>query len=583
MESVLTSITIRSAQSKAFFSFALAGSMLIPSAVRAQKPQIKRPNIIIILSDDMGYSDIGCFGSEIKTPNIDRLANNGVRFTHFYNNARSSPSRASLLTGLYAHQAEMGHLATAAPHEEEGYRDELSKNAVTLAEVLRQNGYSTYMTGKWHLTREMTATGDRSNWPLQRGFDRYFGTLNGSGSFYDPGTLISNNTLIAPGKDFYYTDAISDSTVKFIMQHPEDKPFFFYVAYTAAHWPLHAPEKEIEKYKGVYDIGWDSLRVLRFNKLKKLGIIGEECVLTDRGVDVPAWKDEPMKEWQARRMEVYAAMIDIMDQGIGRIISALEKKGELENTIIFFMQDNGGCAEPQGTKQPEVPLTEEQKILKPIPDDAILPVRRSEYTRDGHYIRSGRGVMAGAADTWVAYGEEWANVSNTPFRLYKQWVHEGGIATPLVVYWPAGINNKGTLNKEVSHLIDILPTCLEITGASYPAHFNGKEIIPYEGKSLVPALKNKKIKHDFLIWEHCANRAIRIGKWKLVAKVQKQMEFTSADENSWELYNLEKDPSETNNLADKYPGKVKKMAQRWEKEAIRIKMKPWPWNKETNL
>jgi arylsulfatase A-like enzyme len=578
MENYLTSINIRTARSKVLFSVALAGSFLAPSVVKAQKAQIKRPNIIVILSDDIGYSDIGCFGSEIRTPNIDRLAANGVSFTHFYNNARSSPSRASLLTGLYAHQAEMGHLATAAPHQEAGYKDELSKNAVTIAEVLRQNGYSTYMTGKWHLTKEMTATGDRSNWPLQRGFDRYFGTLNGSGSFYDPGTLISNNTFIAPGKDFYYTDAISDSTVKFILQHPKNKPFFFYVAYTAAHWPLHAPEKEIEKYKGVYDIGWDSLRVIRFNKLKKLGIIGEECILTDRGVDIPEWKDEPMKDWQVRRMEVYAAMIDIMDQGIGRIISALEQKGELENTIIFYMQDNGGCAEPQGTLKPTVTLTAEQKILKPIPADAILPVRRAEYTRDGRFVRSGRGVMAGDADTWVAYGEEWANVSNTPFRLYKQWVHEGGIATPLIVHWPSGIQKTGVLNDQLSHLIDILPTCLEITGGSYPDNFNGREILPLEGKSLLPALNNKPVKRDYLIWEHVANRAIRTGKWKLVSKVKTQMEFTAADENNWELYNLEKDPSETINLADTYTRRVRKMSQMWETEAIRIKMKPWPWN-----
>jgi arylsulfatase A-like enzyme len=538
------------------------------------KPQ--NPNIIVIMSDDIGYSDIGCFGSEISTPNIDRLAANGIRFTQFYNTARCSPSRAALLTGLYPHQAGMGHLSSEN-YKEPGYVDDLSKNAVTIAEVLKKAGYSTYMTGKWHLAKDMSAAGDRSNWPLQRGFDRYFGTLNGSGSYYDPGTLISNNTFVAPGKNFYYTNAISDTAVKFIRQHPKGKPFFFYVAYTAAHWPLHAPEKEIEKYKGKYDIGWDSLRVIRFNKLKKLGIIDKNCILSERSVTIPAWKDEPMKEWQVRRMEVYAAMIDIMDQGIGRIITALEEKSELENTVIFYMQDNGGCAEPQGSDKPTVPLTDEQKILKPFSYDAVSLEKRTVYTRDGRYVRSGRGIMAGDADTWVAYGEEWANVSNTPYREYKQWVHEGGIASPLIVHWPKGISSKGLLSRQVSHLIDIMPTCLEIAGISYPEKFNNNNILPLEGVSLIPAFKNKSLNREFLFWEHSANRAIRMGDWKLVAKVKTQKKFIPADENAWELYDLKKDPSETKNLAAKYPEKVKEMAERWEKEALRLKAKPWPW------
>ncbi len=389
----------------------------------------KRPNILVILSDDMGYSDIGCFGSEIKTPNLDRLANNGVRFTQFYNTARCSPSRASLLTGLYPHEANMGNLASEN-YTEPGYGDDLSKSSVTLAQILKKAGYATYMTGKWHIAKDISPTGNKENWPLQRGFDRYFGTLNGSGSYYDPGTLIRNNTFVAPGKNFYYTDAISDTTVKYIRQHPKEKPFFFYVAYTAAHWPLHAPEKEVAKYKGKYDIGWDSLRTLRFNKLKKLGIISDNCLLSKRSVEVPAWKDEPMKAWQVRRMEVYAAMIDVMDQGIGRIITALEERGELENTVIFFMQDNGGCAEPQGSDSPEIPLTAEQLLLKPSSYDSINLNKKPLYTRDGRWVRSGRGVMAGDANAWMAYGPEWANVSNTPYRMYKQYVHQGGIASP---------------------------------------------------------------------------------------------------------------------------------------------------------
>lgn len=555
------------------FFFVLTCLLFGYSAINAQT---KKPNVIVILTDDMGYSDIGCFGSEIKTPNIDRLAANGIRFTSFYNTARCSPTRAALLTGLYPHQAGMGHLSTEN-YIEEGYKDDLSKNAVTMAEVFKKAGYATYMTGKWHVAKDMKPNGDKSNWPLQRGFQRYFGTLNGSGSYYDPGTLISNNKFVAPHKDFYYTRAISDTTVKFIQEHPKQQPFFFYVAYTAAHWPLHAPENDVKKYKGFYDKGWDVMREQRFNKLKKLGIISDKCVLTDRGVDVPAWKDEPLKDWQVKRMEVYAAMVDIMDEGIGKIITALEKKGELENTIIFYMHDNGGCAEPVETDKPAKPLTEAQKVLKPTPQEAIFLDKKPEYTRDGRFVQSGRGVMPGDANSWSTYGEEWANVSNTPFRSYKQYTHEGGIASPLIVHWPKGIAAKGQLRTQPSHLIDIMATCLAITGLTYPKQFNGNEIQALEGKSLVPAFTNKPVARDYIFWEHSANRAIRIGDWKLVSKTGKQKTFGEADENKWELYDLKKDPTERNNLVTTYPEIAKGMAQKWETEALRTKAKPWPW------
>jgi len=542
----------------------------------AQQQTGKKPNVIVILTDDMGYSDIGCFGSEVSTPNIDKLAANGLRFTHFYNTARCSPTRASLLTGLYPHQAGMGHLSTEN-FKEAGYADDLSKNAVTMAEVFQQAGYATYMTGKWHIAKSISSVGDKSNWPVQRGFQRFFGTLNGSGSFYDPGTLISNNTFISPGKDFYYTNAISDTAVKFINENPADKPFFFYIAYTAAHWPLHAPEKEVLKYKGMYDKGWDAARQYRFEKLKSLGIISHTAVLTERGVTIPEWKDEPMKEWQVRRMEVYAAMIDIMDQGIGRIISALESKGELANTIIFYMHDNGGCAEPLNSNQPEIPPTAEQKAGKTYAADSVFAGRQPQYTRNGLFVRSGKGVMAGPADSWVAYGEEWANVSNTPFRLYKHWTHEGGIATPLIVHWPKGIKTKGQLRTQPGHLIDIMATCIDIAGIKYPKQFHGYEILPFEGKSLKPAFSNKPVRRELLFWEHEGNRALRVGKWKLVARTAKNKVFLSTDEDAWELYDMENDPSETKDLALLYPEKVKEMSALWEKEAIRTKAKPWPW------
>ncbi len=540
--------------------------------------ETKKPNVLVILTDDMGYSDIGCFGSEIRTPNIDRLAKNGLSFTHFYNTARCSPTRASLLTGLYPHQAGMGHLSSEN-YPEEGYKDDLSKNAVTMAEVFQQAGYATYMTGKWHIAKSMKNKGDKSNWPMQRGFQRYFGTLNGSGSFYDPGTLISNNTFIAPSKDFNYTNAISDTAVKFIKENPKDKPFFFYVAYTAAHWPLHAPESEVQKYKGVYDKGWDAIREQRFNKLKKIGIINDKCVLTARGVTIPEWQKEPMKEWQVCRMEVYAAMIDIMDQGIGRIITALEQTGELENTVIFYMHDNGGCAEPVGTDKAEVPMTAEQKILKPYSYDSINDQKELIYTRDGRFVRRGKGVMPGGADTWTGYSLEWANVSNTPFREYKHWAHEGGIASPLIVHFPKGFKAKGELRTQPSHLIDIMATCLDITGVSYPTQFKGNAIQPFEGKSLVPAFQNKPIKRDLIFWEHEGNRAIRVNNWKLVSKTKRNKAFTEGDEKAWELYDMDNDPSETKDLATQNPQKVKELAEKWEKEAVRTKAKPWPWQK----
>ncbi len=465
-------------------------------------------------------------------------------------------------------------------YTEPGYGDDLSKNSVTLAQVLKSAGYSTYMSGKWHISKNIdNVNGDISNWPLQRGFDRFFGIMNGSDNYYDPGTLMSNNTFIAPSKNFYMTYAISDTAVSYIRSQSKEKPFFIYVAYTAAHWPLQAPENEIDKYKGKYKIGWDSVRENRFEKQKELGVIPKNTVLSTRSPEIPAWKDETMKPFQERRMETYAAMVDIMDKGVGKIMAALKEKGELENTVIFYMHDNGGCAELEGSDIPTVPLTEEQKVLKPFPADFIQMSKKPEYTRDGKFVRSGRGVMAGPADAWMAYGPEWANVSNTPYRLYKQYVHQGGISSPLIINWPEGIKNKGTITRQVSHLIDIVPTVLELSGAKYPASMNGNEIQPLEGISLTPTFINKTVDRKLVFWEHQANRALRMGNWKLVAKTKTPKKFTENDENTWELYNLEQDPSETHNLASTYPEKVKEMSEIWKKEALRTKALPWPWDK----
>jgi arylsulfatase len=270
-------------------------------------------------------------------------------------------------------------------------------------------------------------------------------------------------------------------------------------------------------------------------------------------------------------------MIDVMDQGIGRIVAELDKKGELENTVIFYMHDNGGCAEPVGTDKMEIPLTAEQKIVHPMSYDSIFYGKKPEYSRDGKFVRSGRGIMAGGPASWTAYGEEWANVSNTPYRLYKHFTHEGGIASPLIVTWPKGISAKGVLRSDNSHLIDIMATCLDITGIEYPKNFNGNSIQPYEGSSLVPAFLNKPIDRGSIFWEHEGNRAIRSGKWKLVSRTQKEKKFTVSDEKAWELYDMNADPSETVDLAKKMPEKVNELALLWEKEAQRTKAKPWPW------
>ena len=298
-------------------------------------------------------------------------------------------------------------------------------------------------------------------------------------------------------------------------------------------------------------------------------------------MSIPAWENAPMKDWQVRKMEVYAAMIDIMDQGIGKIISTLEQKGILDNTVIFYMHDNGGCAEPLDSDQPEIAMTAEQKQIQPFSKDSIFVGKKPIYTRDGQFIRSGMGVMPGPANSWVTYGIEWANVSNTPFKMYKHWTHEGGIASPLIVYWPKGVKQKGAIRKQDAHLIDIMATCIDIAGISYPKTYNGYNIQPMEGKSLVGAINNQPIKRDFIFWEHEGNRALKAGKWKLVSKTEKSKVFTEKDQNAWELYNLELDPSETKNVAVQYTAKVKELALLWEKEAIRTKALPWPWDKKT--
>ncbi|HOA73047.1 MAG TPA: arylsulfatase [Phycisphaerae bacterium] len=539
----------------------------------AQVKGAPRPNIIIIMSDDMGYSDIGCYGGEIETPVLDRLAAGGLRFSQFYNMARCCPTRASLLTGLAPHQAGVGHMTGAPPSRREPWRGNLSRKAVTIAEVLRSAGYATYMCGKWHVTARERAGDQPDNWPLQRGFDRFYGTITGAGSFYDPVTLTRDNTMITPENDpeyrperFYYTDAISDNAVKSIADHARtraDKPFFLYVAYTAAHWPLHAPEETIAKYRGRYDGGYEPVRRARFERLKQLGLIKPDAELSPAVAD---WAGVEHKAWEARCMEVYAAMIDRMDTGIGKIVEELERNKQLDNTLILFLQDNGGCAEPMGREdKPEWHL----KDLRPLsPDELQTRIWPPMQTRDGRPVLGGPGVMPGGPDTYIGYGRAWANVSNTPFREYKHWVHEGGISTPLIAHWPEGIRRRGEIEHQPGQVIDLMATCVELSGAVYPAEFAGHAITPLAGKSLVPAFAGKPIDREALYWEHEGNRAIRMGRWKLVAK---------GPAGAWELYDMETDRSELHDLAQAQPERVKDMRIKWEQWARRSGVLPWIW------
>lgn len=417
-----------------------AAAFAVPGFTKASESRAEiqqRPNIVLIMADDMGYSDIGCFGGEIQTPNLNALATGGLRFTQFYNTARCCPTRASLITGLYPHQAGVGHMMEDKGYE--AYHGDLNNRCVTIAEVLKLAGYSTYMAGKWHVTRFRGPDGPKHNWPRQRGFDRFFGTIHGAGSYYDPCSLTRDNTQIPPGDDFYYTNAIADNAVTFISEHKTDNPFFMYIPFTAPHWPMHALPKDIAKYKGRYDKGWDALRAERHKRIIEMGIVDEKWKLTPRDRNVPPWEQAKDKEWFARRMEVYAAMVDCLDQNVGRIVEQLKKSGKFENTLIFFLADNGGCAEEYGSRGPIKPDPSKPVVLKPMDKNELQPDMQPKVTRDGRPVRTGRGVMPGPADTYIAYGKPWANASNTPFRLYKHWVHEGGISTPLITHWPARI------------------------------------------------------------------------------------------------------------------------------------------------
>ncbi len=552
-----------------------ATAMFVARVAAGEAP---RPNIILIMSDDMGYSDINCYGGEIDTPVLNALAEGGLRFTQFYNTARCCPTRASLITGLYMHQAGVGHMMN--DRGQDGYRGNLNNRCVTIAEALRPAGYATYMAGKWHVTKETNPDGPKFNWPLQRGFERFYGTIHGAGSFFDPNTLTRDNTMISPYADpeyqpetFYYTDAINDHVVRYVAEHKQrsgKKPFFIYVTHTAAHWPMHALPEDIAKYKGKYDRGYKAIREARFERMKKLGVIEKHWKLSPQAEQWDAVPDEH-RRWEARCMEVYAAMVYRMDQGIGRIVAELKRQDMFDNTLIFFLQDNGGCAEGMGRGGSSARRAD-GPTLPPMDAAALQPSMIPRQTRDGWPVLQGKGVMPGPADTYHGYGRGWANVSNTPFREYKHWVHEGGISTPLIAHWPQGIKRHGELEHQPSHLIDIMATCVDLSGAEYPGQVKGVAIQPMEGTSLAAAFAGRDLDREGAIyWEHEGNRAVRLGKWKLVAKGRS---------GPWELYDVQADRSEMNDLADKQPPRVEQMTALWQAWAERANVLPWPGSKK---
>jgi len=483
--------------------------------------QPKRPNILIILADDMGFSDIGCYGSEIETPNLNRLASQGVRFTHFRNTARCCPSRSSLLTGLYPHQAGVGLMV-----EDRGrpaYQGYLNDRCVTMAEVLRPAGYHTLMSGKWHVGE------DRPHWPTDRGFEKYFGLISGACNYFrlDEGRQMAlDDRPWTPPADgsFYMTDAIADHAVDHLDKYGRGpEPFFLYTAFTAPHYPLHARPQDIAKYEGKYMQGWDALRKERHQRMIEMGIVDKRWPLTPRDADAPAWDTVTDKKAWDRRMAVYAAQIDRLDLGIGRILQKLREIGAEDNTLVLFLADNGGCAEIVDQGEP--------------------------------------GVLPGLPDSFLSYGIPWANASNTPFRLYKRWVHEGGVASPFIARWPSVIKQKNTLTHETGHLIDIMATAVDISGAKYP----GAPILPMEGRSLLPVFQGKSIGDRKLYWEHMGNRAALEGKWKLVSR----------DPGDWELYDLEADRTEMNDLAARMPDKAKRLISDYTAWADRCGVAPW--------
>lgn len=528
----------------------------------AERP---RPNVLLVLVDDLGYSDLGCFGGEIDTPRIDALAAEGLRYTSFYNSARCCPSRASLISGLYPHQTGIGSFVRKNKKPPEGvgsaYQGYLNERCVTIAEVLKRAGYSTWMSGKWHMGSDPG--------PIERGFDQFFGyTMAHSYNQWDEDFYERLPAETTPELDyedgaFYATDAFTDYAMEFIRQAREEKgkPWFVYLAHSSPHFPVQAPVESTDAYMERYRRGWDALRTERLDRMKSMGLIAEDTVLPARarvpvdrddiangysGQQNPAWDSLPgdRREDLARRMAIFAASVEHVDRGLGRIVDDLKANGELENTLILFTSDNGACYE-----------------WGPFGFDGRS--RTGQTT-----LHKGEALWTmGLADSHHSYGSAWANLGNTPLSMYKHFCHEGGIASPLIVHWPEGVKAKGEIRDDPSHVMDLMPTILEATGASYPKRYNGSDIQPLEGVSLIGNFAGESLAERSIGFEHQFARAWRKGDWKIAWG--KRM----PDEPAWELYDLSKDRTEQNDLAKAHPERVRALAAEWMSWAERIGVK----------
>jgi arylsulfatase len=547
-------------RARSFWLAAVVCACAILAALSRQVPAVAaqtdgRPNVVVILVDDMGWSDIGPFGGEIATPNLDALAARGVRFAQFYATPRCSPTRASLLTGLYSHQAGMGHLDNVIRRGSIGTTGRLNDQSVTIAEVLRDAGYLTAMSGKWHLGQ------DNGSPPWARGFERtlslraggmYFPNQNYQGGdnaltsrAQEP--LFLNGTATprdAPvfGKNWYASYLWPEFGLKFIDEARQaNRPFLLYLPFNAPHFPLMAPAELIAKYRGKYKAGWDALREERYRRQIKMGLIDAKWPLSPREADTPAWDSlsDQAKERFDHLMAVYAAMVEAIDNGVGTLVKGLEARGTLDNTLILFMSDNGANA---------------------------------ESGPDGRF----NGDPPGGPNSDLYLGMNWAAVGSTPFRRFKHFTHEGGISSPLIVHWPRGVaaNRRGAIEQQPAHLIDVMATVIAVTGAKYPTTFKGTAIHPMEGISLRPALDGGALSRARpLFWEHEGNRAVRSGNWKIVSMFP----------GEWELYDIAADRVERNNVAAQHPDVVKTLSAEWDAWAKRTNVDPWqgparaPW------
>ena len=498
-----------------FVSFCAASFFILGIMPAAEASEPSRPNIILIMCDDMGWSDIGCYGGEVQTPNLDGMAAQGLRFTQFYNNAKCTTTRASIVTGLYPRHGGRGqHL--------------LDEHVVTFGEVLSPAGYQTALVGKWHLGHVAPHR------PCDRGFDEYYGLMDGCCNFFDPARADpqykggrvrhfghNDRRVTEFPEDFYTTDAFTDHAIQTVKRFAkQEKPFFLHLTYTAPHYPLHAKPTDIEKYRGKFKMGWQKMRELRYQRQVEMGLIDPKiCPLSGDDSRMYSW-DESNQDWEDLRMAIYAAMIDSVDQNIGRLMQTVKDVGIDDNTVVMFLSDNGGCSEEPGGAQ-----LQRNPVAEP-----------------------------GSVSTYMTVGPSWGWAQNAPFKRYKSNTHEGGVRTPLIVRWPGKVK-PNTITHQPGHIIDFLATFIELAGARYPETYNGQDIIPLEGKSLLPIFLGKpRQPHDYLAWHWSSNRAVRMGDWKLV---------WDKEYRQWALYDLSVDQTETRDLSGARPEEVKRLSDRW--------------------